>query len=131
MFCYWIIPFSADENAVDPEIARKIDIGFPQLRPSRTLQVKERLSHLKTQRANPMLEKEARAQSRKKSFFELKWVNQLNTHLVSSFNRFGCGKTRLASNKRTISHTRHCPTLWRLSAFIWRCFFRSPCSIAN
>lgn len=58
----------AEENAVDPEITRKIDIGFPQLRPSRAQQVKERLGHMKAQRSNPLLEKEARAQNRKLTF---------------------------------------------------------------
>lgn len=32
-----------DENPIDAEISRKIDIGFPMLRPSRSEQIKERL----------------------------------------------------------------------------------------
>lgn len=53
----------AEENAVDPELAQKINIGFPHLKPARSTQLKERLAHLKVQRANPALEKMSRAQT--------------------------------------------------------------------
>lgn len=53
-----------DENPVDAELTRKVDIGFPQLRPPRSQQTKERLAHVKAQRSNPELEKQARAQTR-------------------------------------------------------------------
>lgn len=53
----------ADERAVDPELAEKINIGFPQLKPARSVQLKERLTHLKAQRANPELEKASRAKT--------------------------------------------------------------------
>lgn len=49
-----------DENPVDLEISKKINIGFPQLRISRSQQLKERLAHVKAQRKNPELEKSAR-----------------------------------------------------------------------
>ncbi|XP_055610590.1 39S ribosomal protein L38, mitochondrial [Uranotaenia lowii] len=55
----------AEERIVDPEISRKINIGFPHLKPSRSDQLKERLAHLKTQRTNPELEKQARNNSLK------------------------------------------------------------------
>ena len=55
--------FGSEENMVDPEIAKKIDIGFPQLRLSRSQQLKERLEHLKQQRSNKNLEKDARNHS--------------------------------------------------------------------
>uniref|UniRef100_A0A1Q3F4M4 Large ribosomal subunit protein mL38 n=1 Tax=Culex tarsalis TaxID=7177 RepID=A0A1Q3F4M4_CULTA len=53
----------AEERAVDPELARKVNIGFPHLKPARSAQLRERLEHLKTQRANPELEKLARAKT--------------------------------------------------------------------
>ncbi|XP_058445297.1 large ribosomal subunit protein mL38 [Malaya genurostris] len=51
----------AEERAVDPEVARKINIGFPHLKPARSALLKERLAHLKAQRVNPELEKASRA----------------------------------------------------------------------
>lgn len=53
----------AEERAVDPEVARKVNIGFPHLKPARSAQLKERLDHLKAQRANPELERLARAKT--------------------------------------------------------------------
>ncbi|XP_062552871.1 large ribosomal subunit protein mL38 [Armigeres subalbatus] len=53
----------AEERAVDPELARRVNIGFPFLKPARSEQLKERLAHLKTQRANPELEKASRAKT--------------------------------------------------------------------
>lgn len=53
----------AEENAVDPEVARRINIGFPQLKPARSIQLKERLAHLKTLRADTELEKMSRTQT--------------------------------------------------------------------
>ncbi|XP_039440149.1 39S ribosomal protein L38, mitochondrial [Culex pipiens pallens] len=53
----------AEERAVDPEVARKVNIGFPHLKPARSAQLKERLDHLKAQRSNPELEKLARAKT--------------------------------------------------------------------
>ena len=50
-----------DENVVNPILAAKINIGFPQLKLSRTQQVRERLSHLRAQRNNPDLEKLSRS----------------------------------------------------------------------
>uniref|UniRef100_U5ERQ6 Large ribosomal subunit protein mL38 n=1 Tax=Corethrella appendiculata TaxID=1370023 RepID=U5ERQ6_9DIPT len=47
-------------NYVDPEIAHKIDIGFPVLKLSRSVEIKERLKHVKEQRSNSNLEKLAR-----------------------------------------------------------------------
>ncbi|EDW07628.1 39S ribosomal protein L38, mitochondrial [Drosophila mojavensis] len=49
-----------DENVTDPEIVARINIGFPQLKPSRSAQLKERLEHLKAQRASKELEQLAR-----------------------------------------------------------------------
>lgn len=57
--------FVVEERAVDPEVARKVNIGFPHLKPARSAQLKERLDHLKAQRSNPELEKLARAKTRK------------------------------------------------------------------
>ncbi|KXJ76062.1 hypothetical protein RP20_CCG010410 [Aedes albopictus] len=54
----------ASERAVDPELAKKVNIGFPHLKPARSEQLKERLAHLKAQRANPELEKASRAKTR-------------------------------------------------------------------
>ncbi|XP_029709603.2 large ribosomal subunit protein mL38 [Aedes albopictus] len=53
----------ACERAVDPELAKKVNIGFPHLKPARSEQLKERLAHLKAQRANPELEKASRAKT--------------------------------------------------------------------
>ncbi|XP_058830231.1 large ribosomal subunit protein mL38 [Topomyia yanbarensis] len=53
----------SEERAIDPEIAQKINIGFPHLKPARSAQLKERLAHLKAQRANPELEKASRART--------------------------------------------------------------------
>ncbi|XP_030381278.1 39S ribosomal protein L38, mitochondrial [Scaptodrosophila lebanonensis] len=50
-----------EENVSDPEVTARINIGFPQLRPSRSVQLKARLEHLKAQRANVELEKQARS----------------------------------------------------------------------
>lgn len=56
-----------EERAVDPELAQKINIGFPHLKPARSAQLKERLAHLKAQRSNPELEKASRAKTREYS----------------------------------------------------------------
>ncbi|KAL9696191.1 hypothetical protein quinque_015476 [Culex quinquefasciatus] len=53
----------AEDRAVDPEVARKVNIGYPHLKPARSAQLKERLDHLKAQRSNPELEKLARAKT--------------------------------------------------------------------
>ncbi|XP_055538991.1 39S ribosomal protein L38, mitochondrial [Wyeomyia smithii] len=53
----------AEERAVDPELARKVNIGFPHLKPARSAVLKERLTHLKAQRANTELEKASRTQT--------------------------------------------------------------------
>ncbi|XP_030568020.1 39S ribosomal protein L38, mitochondrial [Drosophila novamexicana] len=50
-----------DENVSDPEVAARVNIGFPQLKPSRSAQLKTRLEHLKAQRANKELEQLARS----------------------------------------------------------------------
>lgn len=55
--------YDLEENIVDPDIARLVDIGFPKLRPSRSQQLKERLAHVKQQRSDPELERQARAQT--------------------------------------------------------------------
>lgn len=55
-------------KVIDNEVSRKIDIGFPQLRPSRSEQLKIRLAHVKAQRKNPDLEKLARAGTRNYTF---------------------------------------------------------------
>ncbi|TDG41600.1 hypothetical protein AWZ03_011977 [Drosophila navojoa] len=49
-----------DDNVTDPEIVARINIGFPQLKPSRSAQLKARLEHLKAQRASKELEQLAR-----------------------------------------------------------------------
>ena len=49
-----------EENPIDPEIAEKINIGFPKIRKPRSVELKERLAHLKAQRSSPQLEKIAR-----------------------------------------------------------------------
>ncbi|XP_064555251.1 large ribosomal subunit protein mL38 [Drosophila montana] len=50
-----------DENVSDPEVVARINIGFPQLKPSRSAQLKTRLEHLKAQRASKELEQLARS----------------------------------------------------------------------
>ncbi|XP_059616637.1 large ribosomal subunit protein mL38 [Phlebotomus argentipes] len=47
-------------NYVDPELARKINIGLPQLKASRSDQLSERLQHRKMMKNNPEIEKLAR-----------------------------------------------------------------------
>ncbi|XP_017870611.1 PREDICTED: 39S ribosomal protein L38, mitochondrial [Drosophila arizonae] len=49
-----------DENVTDAEIVARVNIGFPQLKPSRSAQLKARLEHLKAQRASKELEQLAR-----------------------------------------------------------------------
>ncbi|EDW25285.1 GL19977 [Drosophila persimilis] len=51
-----------EETVTDPEVVARINIGFPQLKESRSAQLKTRLEHLKTQRANKQLEQLARSQ---------------------------------------------------------------------
>lgn len=46
-----------DENPVDPELSKKINIGFPQKKESRSKELYERLAHMRKQRTNPELEK--------------------------------------------------------------------------
>ncbi|KAM7349769.1 mitochondrial ribosomal protein L38 isoform 1-T2 [Cochliomyia hominivorax] len=50
-----------EENKQDPELSVRVNIGFPKLKSRRSEQLKERLNHLKTQRANDKLEKSARS----------------------------------------------------------------------
>ncbi|XP_063705966.1 large ribosomal subunit protein mL38 [Culicoides brevitarsis] len=47
----------ADENPVDPELSKKINIGFPQMKVSRSKELFKRLEHMKKQRVDPELEK--------------------------------------------------------------------------
>lgn len=49
-----------EENFEDPEVVRRINIGFPKIRPSRSKEIKERLAHMKKQRTNSDLEVKAR-----------------------------------------------------------------------
>ncbi|XP_023296113.2 39S ribosomal protein L38, mitochondrial [Lucilia cuprina] len=49
-----------EENAKDPELTARVNIGFPKLKSTRSEQLKERLSYVKAQRANGELEKKAR-----------------------------------------------------------------------
>lgn len=51
-----------DEDTSDPEVTARINIGFPQLKPSRSAQLRARLDHLKAQRTNKELEQLARSQ---------------------------------------------------------------------
>lgn len=53
--------FFLEENQVDPEVAKKIDIGFPFLKPSRTEEVIKRMEHIKAHKKNVTLEKLARS----------------------------------------------------------------------
>uniref|UniRef100_A0A182Q033 Large ribosomal subunit protein mL38 n=1 Tax=Anopheles farauti TaxID=69004 RepID=A0A182Q033_9DIPT len=48
------------EKALDPELTRPVNIGFPFIKPSRSIQLSERLAHLKTQRNNGELERLSR-----------------------------------------------------------------------
>lgn len=50
-----------DEDTSDPEITARINIGFPQLKQSRSAQLQARLEHLKAQRASKELEQLARS----------------------------------------------------------------------
>lgn len=47
-------------NYVDPELARKVNIGLPQLKVPRSEQLRERLNHRKLMKNNPEIEKLAR-----------------------------------------------------------------------
>lgn len=60
-----------DEKIEDPELERKVDIGFPKIKPSRSCVLQERLLIIKAQRQNPELEKIARSpqQCRKIMFY--------------------------------------------------------------
>ncbi|XP_067641820.1 large ribosomal subunit protein mL38 [Eurosta solidaginis] len=50
-----------EENVKDPEMCARVNIGFPQLKSSRSEQLKQRLAHLKAQRSNEHIEKLARS----------------------------------------------------------------------
>ncbi len=65
MLCgYGIFELPA-EKPFDPEVEKKIDIGFPQLSTgSKSEMRKERMSYVKTQRQSSDLEKQARTQTR-------------------------------------------------------------------
>jgi len=54
----------AEETATDPEVVARINIGFPQLKESRSAQLKKRLEHLKAQRTSKQLEQLARSNKR-------------------------------------------------------------------
>lgn len=54
-----------DEKNVDPEIEKIVDIGFPHVRTeSKSLERKERMALIKSQRQMSDLEKQARNQTR-------------------------------------------------------------------
>ncbi|KAI8034193.1 39S ribosomal protein L38, mitochondrial [Drosophila gunungcola] len=50
-----------EETATDPEVVARINIGFPQLKESRSAQLKARLEHLRAQRSSKELEQLARS----------------------------------------------------------------------
>lgn len=50
----------SEERVVDAELDRKVDIGYPKLRVSRSSLLQDRISQIKAQRTNPDLEKLAR-----------------------------------------------------------------------
>ncbi|EDW48848.1 39S ribosomal protein L38, mitochondrial [Drosophila sechellia] len=50
-----------EENVEDQEVVARINIGFPQLKESRSAQLKKRLEHLKSQRSDKQLEQLARS----------------------------------------------------------------------
>lgn len=54
----------SEETVTDAEVAARINIGFPQLKESRSAQLKTRLEHLKAQRASKQLEQLARNKRR-------------------------------------------------------------------
>lgn len=55
----------SDERNVDPEVDKKVDIGFPWLDAvSKSDKRKDRMSYIKTQRQSTDLEKQARMQTR-------------------------------------------------------------------
>lgn len=74
--------FFSEENFEDPVLHRKIDIGFPFLRPSRTAELKQRLDHLKTMKKDSSLEKLAR--SNKCEFYIWTIKIEINETLQSS-----------------------------------------------
>ncbi|KAH8314573.1 hypothetical protein KR074_002592 [Drosophila pseudoananassae] len=63
-----------EETVADAEVAARINIGFPQLKESRSAQLKTRLEHLKAQRANKQLEQLAR---NNKLLIDLEKVQQI------------------------------------------------------
>lgn len=52
--------FSADEYAVDEELVKPVNIGFPSLQPTRAEKIAIQSQHLKKQKADPNLEKLSR-----------------------------------------------------------------------
>lgn len=58
------------ERIVDPEVEKKVDIGFPQLTfTSKSEKRKERVAHVKLQRNSTELEQRARKQTRMITYF--------------------------------------------------------------
>lgn len=55
MFSYF-----AEENAVDEELVKPVDIGFPSLRPTRSEQIAIQSKHMKQQKISDNLEKISR-----------------------------------------------------------------------
>lgn len=53
----------AEERIVDPDVDQKVNIGYPHLKPARSVLLQERLAHLKAQRENTELEKASRTQT--------------------------------------------------------------------
>lgn len=56
MFSYF-----AEEYAVDEELVKPVDIGFPSLRPTRAEQIAIKSQHIKQQKSDENLEKISRA----------------------------------------------------------------------
>lgn len=70
-------------NAVDPEISKLIDIGFPALRPSRAEELKIKNEHFTAARNDKNLEKLSRNQQRKSKLNDFLQFNKFNLNLLS------------------------------------------------
>lgn len=69
-------------NAVDPEITKLIDIGFPALKPNRTEEMKLKSEHFTAVRSDKNLEKLSRNRQRKSK------LNQFLQFIVFNFVSF-------------------------------------------
>lgn len=63
-----VFDYFTELNAVDPELSRKINIGFPQLKPPSSQVRAERMAHIKKIQNDPELVKKDKEGTRKFNF---------------------------------------------------------------